>query len=88
MTIIEDDKIEIHTLNYLDNPNMVPKLSSIWTYGEFDGPVPSEIVNVTGIQKYNLKMDSGTSKPFGVLNKDGTQIHFLGLRSGSCTSEL
>ena len=58
---------------------MVPKLSSTWTYGEY-GPVPSEIINATGIPKYNLKMDSSTSESFGVLNKDGTQIHFLGLR--------
>ena len=77
LTVVKQNLYEEHTINVLDYPDMVPKNSGTWTYGEYDN-APSEIFKATGIKKYNLKM-TGNCQPFGTICKNKTQIYFLGL---------
>ena len=47
------------------------------TKGDF-GAAKAEIIEKTGIQNYNVQMDSMFGKFPGVVNEDGTQIDFWG----------
>ena len=76
--IVQNGNFEMHTTNYLDYPNMEPKYRGTWTYGKYEEVTP-EIFAITKIKNYNLKIDSGRFKQFGVLDETGTCIHFLGL---------
>ena len=70
----------------LDHPEVTPMGSSVWTYAttkEEYGRAEQEIINVSGIEFYNLKIEysMGGSQPFviyGVLNDEGTKLYKQG----------
>ena len=63
--------------------------SSLWsatildtlTKGDF-GPAKAEIIEKTGIQNYDVQMDTIFGKFPGVVNENGTQIDFWGFTNG------
>ena len=51
------------------------------TKGDF-GPAKAEIIEKTGIQNYDVQMDTIFGKFPGVVNENGTQIDFWGFTNG------
>ena len=73
-----DGTTEMKNVIYLDYPDDAKtEFTSTWKFGEFGAAHP-DIVAATGVQNYNLEMDSLYMKSYGVLNEDGTQIHHMG----------
>ena len=48
-------------------------MKGTWIYGDF-GPAPKDIIEASGIQNYNVKIDYTMFKMFGVINESGTQM--------------
>ena len=84
IVIVENDKVTWKKFIYLDYPEALgfdtlgnEDTEDTWTYGNF-GPVNNDdVIKMTGVQNYNLILTSNKKKTHGVLNKTGTQVHFL-----------
>ena len=79
LSYIEVEKVEVKNMVCLDYPYVKAAWAGTLTYGDF-GPADPEIVKATGIKNYNLKksFDSFKMTFYGVLNKEGTQMHVKG----------
>ena len=78
LTIIDGEKMEMINVISLDYPDAKTMMTGVWTHGDF-GPANPKIVEKTGIQNYNIEMDSFFGKMHGVLNERGTEIHMIGM---------
>ena len=60
-----------------DFPDMKPIMEEAWKYGDF-GPAKTELVEITGIQNYNIQIPSFFGTMPAVLNDEGDKIYFYG----------
>ena len=74
---VDGEKVEIKNMISLDFSDSKPLFTGIWAQGDF-GPARSELVEMTGVQNYNVQMDTFFGKILGVLDKTGTRIDFWG----------
>ena len=75
---VEGEKAVQSNLVQFDHPDMNAMMSHTWKYGDF-GPAKQEIVEVTGIENYNMEIPSlFLGKLPCVLNKEGDKIYFWG----------
>ena len=60
-----------------DFPDLKPMSTQAWKYGDF-GPAKSEVVEMSGIQNYNVEIPSFFGMMPAVLNKEGNKLYFYG----------
>ena len=75
---VNGEKVEIKNMISLDFSDSKPLFTGTWAQGDF-GPAKSEIVEMTGVQNYNVQIDHMIGKMLGILDKTGTQIDYWGL---------
>ena len=70
--------LKCESTNSPANPETKPTFSQPWKYGDF-GPAPQEIIDLTGIENYNIEITTimGTPAP-AVLNDEGNKIYMFG----------
>ena len=78
VTIVSGEDIQTKSIICLDFPDVNPLHKGKWIYGDF-GPAHELVVKATGIDRYNIQMDSFVGKLLGVLNSEGNLIQCLGM---------
>ena len=78
VTIVSGEDIQTKSIICLDFPDVNPLHKGKWIYGDF-GPAHELVVKATGIDRYNIQMDSFVGKLLGVLNSEGNLIQYLGM---------
>ena len=73
---IKDENIEFFSHIYLDYPELKEEAESIGRleYGDF-GPAPPELAELSGIQNFNLRLETKAFKRRLILNDEGTRYY-------------
>ena len=74
---INDENIEFFSHVYLDYPELKPEApenKGRLEYGDF-GPAPPELAELSGIQNFNLKLETKAFKRRLILNNEGTRYY-------------
>jgi len=81
LSLVDGKNMKNVSLMWLDFPDCKAVKTGTWKKGDF-GPARNEIAEKTGIQNYNIQMDSIFGKIPGVLHENGTQIDYWGFSNG------
>ena len=74
---VNGENIEFFSHVYLDHPELKPEAKELYgklVYGDF-GPAPPELAELSGIQNFNLKLESNFFKLRLILNDEGTRYY-------------
>ena len=73
---INGETIEYFSHVYLDHPDLKPEAEDVGRleYGDF-GPAPPELVKLSGIQNFNLRLEIKQLKRRLILNNEGTRYY-------------
>ena len=74
---INDENIEFFSHVYLDYPELKPEApenKGKLEYGDF-GPAPTELAELSGIQNFNLRLETKAFKRRLILNDEGTRYY-------------
>ena len=75
--IVNGNEAKWMKMTLLDYPDSDPLMIGTWTYGEFEDAKP-EIAEASGKEKYNLEMDLKFTKPYAILDANGTRMYASG----------